>query len=115
MTSSPSPSEALTLLYRHASLNTHPDRGGSTELMLRVNAAAEVLRRGVEPVHCMRLHCVGHVPFDNHVFASGRWRGMRMSEIPLSALAWHADVNNDSSLYDLAVEWLHYRVSAMQP
>ena len=37
------PEEALRVLYRRAALNTHPDRGGDTAAMQRVNAAHEVV------------------------------------------------------------------------
>lgn len=118
MTSSPSPQEALTLLYRQASLHSHPDRGGTTELMLRVNAAAEVLRGHATVVQsvrvdCAKKHCPRHAPSDNHTFRSGKNVGKSLDEISLSSLAWYADNSESDHFREMCLDWLHYRTAGL--
>jgi hypothetical protein len=44
----PCSSEELAIAYKKAAFAEHPDRGGSTEKMSRINAARDVLRRTIE-------------------------------------------------------------------
>ncbi len=105
------PAEAVTILYRRASLRSHPDLGGSTAEMAEVNAAAEVLRRAAPepPVWsaCTRPHTIEEP--EDWAIPFGKYTGQYWSELPLGYLSWLAEESYNQHSRNEALRWLHWR------
>jgi hypothetical protein len=108
-----SAAEAVTILFRFASLAVHPDRpGGDTTTMQRVVAAAELLRKGPAPI---QGQCALRPNEADRVMPWGKHRGLPMGQLPLGYLGWMASDNDDPAVRRAALDVLHWRVAVALP
>ena len=93
--------------YRVVAKANHPDSGGSTRVMARVNEAIEVIRGagyriprepacGLRPGVC------------DLELSAGKFRGSRLEELPMSYLGWMAENWSGADMRQAAVEVLHW-------
>jgi uncharacterized protein (DUF3820 family) len=98
-------------LLRYAALAVHPDRpGGSVESMRKVNAAAELLRRGPAPT-ALGL-CAMRPREADIVMRFGKHRGLPMGQLPMGYLGWLAEDFSDGAIRAAARVVLHWRTAA---
>lgn len=102
------------MLFRLASRQAHPDAGGDTATMVRVNEAAEVLRG-----------CSGHVgPYQmppgtgwrpyvaDERLTFGKFRGRRLADVPLDYLVWMRQNHDSVAWRSAAAQVLDWRLAA---
>ena len=98
------PEEAIATLYRLASKAAHPDHGGDNEIMVRVNTAADVLRKGGAPPPPSREPWQADM-----VMPFGKHKGKRLAGLPGDYLTWMAMHMDDASWRDCAKAVLAWR------
>lgn len=103
--------QAISTLYRAAAQAVHPDHGGDTAAMQRVNAAAELLRSQSAPVPiyvepCRRPHVQ---PPTYRLMPWGKHKGQSMADVPLSYLSWLTENATGYDVREAARTWLHWR------
>jgi hypothetical protein len=106
--------EAIRILYRHASVAAHPDTGGDTETMSRVNQARDILSGRYPasppppppaPARCTRPHI--DQPLSDPLMRWGKFRHEPMSDLPLGYLAWIVEnIHDDPGVVAAARAWL---------
>jgi hypothetical protein len=109
------PVEAAEAVYRVLSKTNHPDLGGSTVRMARINSAIDVIRvspprvvpRPPDPT-CRK----GRV--DTIRMPWGKFRGIAMNEVPHSYLVWLIENTDDASVKNHAAKVLHVWASGQE-
>lgn len=100
--------EAVALLYRFAAKAAHPDSGGTTESMQRVNAANAVLRAcSMIPVQAAPL--VPGAADERLTF--GKHKGKRLRDVPITYLAWCMDNLENETWREMAETVYEWRMA----
>lgn len=93
--------------YRVVAKANHPDAGGSTKHMSRVNEAIEVIRL-VGARITREPACIVRPGACDIELRAGKFSGLRLEEVPMSYLGWMAENWSGTDMRQAAVEVLHW-------